>query len=273
MSAEEADIIARQEAQAIAAAEKAQPQSDLIRRTLTLQHVAVAGLLIVLLLGATFRFTGINWDENHHLHPDERFLTDVANRLQPVTDPLSYLRTSESTLNPYNLGNVPLYVYGNFPMTVLVYVADWVNQFCQTTGLSCAYDYAGYDGIHILGRVLSGLTDLLSIVFIFLIGRRLYDWRAGLLGALLLSLAVMPIQQSHFFTMDNWAAALSTVALYMAVRASESAPKRRWWILFGLFLGLAVASRINVAPLAAIAPVAGAVWLARREREAAPGAG
>jgi 4-amino-4-deoxy-L-arabinose transferase-like glycosyltransferase len=112
--------------------------------------------------------------------------------------------------------------------------------------------------------------DLVSIAFIFLIGRRLYDWRTGLLAALLLALAVMPIQQSHFFTMDNWAASLTTMTLYTAVRAASLGDKEphwqaRWYLLFGLGLGLATASRINVAPLALMIGVGGFIWLLRRK--------
>ena len=236
---------------------------------ITREKAAIAGLILVLLLGAAFRFTGLNWDDNHHLHPDERFLTDVATRLETTSDPLVYLRTSESPLNPYNHG-FPTFVYGNFPMTVTRYAAEWATALCGSFGSGdlCRYTFTAYNGIHLVGRVLSGLMDLLSILFIFLIGRRLYSWRAGLLGALLMALAVMPIQQSHFFTMDNWAAGLSTMAVYMAVRAAEDGEKKRWWALFGLFVGLAVASRINVAPLAAMAGVAAVVWLAHRGRQA-----
>ena len=57
-------------------------------------------LIVVLLIAAYFRFTGLDWDDNYHLHPDERFLTMVASSLESVSDPISYLRTSESTLNP-----------------------------------------------------------------------------------------------------------------------------------------------------------------------------
>lgn len=236
------------------------------------EKTAITALVLVLLLGAVCRFTGVNWDDNHHLHPDERFLTDVATRLATTSDPLLYLRTSESPLNPYNHG-FPTFVYGNFPMTVTRYAAGWATDVCGLSGSGelCPYTFTAYNGVHLVGRVLSGLMDLISILFIFLIGRRLYSWQAGLLGALLMALAVMPIQQSHFFTMDNWAAGLSTVAVYMAVRASEDGEKKRWWALFGLFLGLAVASRINVAPLAAMVGVAAVVCLARRGQEGGAG--
>ncbi|MCI0398359.1 MAG: DUF2298 domain-containing protein [Chloroflexi bacterium] len=240
-------------------------------RALSWETLAVIPLLLILLLGAYFRFTGLDWDDAYHLHPDERFLTDVAGLLQP-TDPLTYLKTSESPLNPYNFGK-NFYVYGNFPMTVTRLVAEWVDKGCQNfqeLALCAGRRFIFYDGIHLAGRALSALVDLVSIVFTFLIGRRLYNWPAGLIGALLLALAVLPIQQSHYFTMDNWAATLTTLAMYAAVRAAglgeepQARPKKRWWLLFGLGLGLAVASRINMAPLAGMAVVAAGVWLARR---------
>ncbi|MBP6472143.1 MAG: glycosyltransferase family 39 protein, partial [Chloroflexi bacterium] len=232
-------------------------------------------LLLILLIGAYFRFTGLNWDQGTHLHPDERFLTTVTTQLQTVSNPLDYLRTSTSTLNPYNTGN-GFYVYGNFPMTVTRYAAEWATDLCAAftspgspPPALCAFTYTAYDGVHLLGRFLSGLMDLLSIFFLFLIGRRLYDWRVGLLAALLLALAVLPIQSAHFYTMDSWAAALTTLTIYTAVRAAGLGDKKarwqlRWWVFFGLALGLTVASRINIAPLAGLAPLAAIIWLNRR---------
>ena len=242
------------------------------------ESASVLLLILVLLVAAYFRFSGLNWDENYHLHPDERFLTIVASSLQSVSDPISYLRTSESTLNPYNIGQT-FYVYGNFPMTITRYIAEGANYACSYLGdldvSLCTHNFTAYDGVHLLGRFLSGLLDLLSIFFTFLIGRRLYDWRVGILSALLLALAVMPIQQSHFFTMDNWAAGITTMTLYTAVRAStigdESKEWRaRWYALFGLGLGLATASRINIAPLAVMIIVGAFLWLLRNNEITPP---
>ncbi len=226
------------------------------------ESLAVLFLFLIIILGAYFRFTGLNWDGTYHLHPDERFLTDTAGLLQS-TDPLTYLSASKSSLSPYNVGK-NFYVYGNFPMTATRFAAEAVDAICQNVEDLCQYRFIAYDGIHLVGRFLSALVDLVSIAFIFLVGRRLYDWRAGLIAALLLALAVLPIQQSHFFTMDNWAAALTTMTMYFAVRAAEDGRKLRWWGFFGIGLGLTVASRINVAPLAGMAVIAAIVWLARR---------
>ena len=241
------------------------------RRDFSWESVSAFILILVLLVGAYFRFSGLNWDANYHLHPDERYLTIVASSLHSVSDPLNYFRTSESTLNPYNVGQT-FYVYGNFPMTVIRYLAEGANSVCNLLNnldlALCTNDFTAYDGVHLLGRFMSGLLDLLSIFFTFLIGRRLYDWRIGLLGASLLALAVMPIQQSHFFTMDNWAVGITTMTLYMAVRASTLGDDSKewralWYALFGIGLGLASASRINIAPLAGMIVVGAFLWLLR----------
>ena len=239
------------------------------------EALVVVALVAILLVGAYFRLVGLNWDSDSHLHPDERFLTMVGSAISGVDSPLDYLRTSRASLNPYNFG-FSLYVYGNFPMTVIRYVGEWATAACDAAaGQSgvmptwCSHTYSGYDGIQLVGRFFSALVDLVSILFTFLIARRLYDWRAGLLAALLLALAVMPIQQSHFFTMDNWATAFCTLGVYAAVRAAtlgEAAPhwRLRWWALFGLALGLAAASRVNTAPLAVLIGVSAVIFLARR---------
>ncbi len=251
---------------------EAENQDTAVTPSRSLSEGLISALLILLalLLGAYFRFTGLNWDQGTHLHPDERFLTSVATQIQPVSDLFTYLRTSESSLNPYNVGQ-GFYVYGNFPMTVTRIVAEWVHSACTTfaDNLACGYNYTAYDGVHLLGRALSGLVDLISVLFLFLIGRRLYDWRVGVLAAFFQAIAVMPIQQSHFFTMDTWAASLTTIAIYTAVRAARLGDKQnrwqvRWWLLFGLALGLAAASRINIAPLAGVAPLAAMLWLIRQ---------
>ena len=239
------------------------------------ETVTIVILLLILALAAYFRFSGLNWDANYHLHPDERFLTIVGSSLDSVPDPITYLKTSESTLNPYNAGQT-FFVYGNFPMTVTVFVSEWAANLCTTLTDAdgqlpgwCISNFTSYDGIHLIGRFMSGLLDLVSVIFVFLIGWRLYDRRVGLLAALLHAVAVMPIQQSHFFTMDNWAAALTTMTVYAAVRAAgfgDEDQKWRplWWMLFGIGLGTAAASRINVAIVAGLAPLAAIVWLARK---------
>jgi len=136
------------------------------RNLLKLPRVQWTLLALIILLGGVLRFTGLNWDEGQHLHPDERFLTMVETSLNWPTSLGQYFDTAQNPLNPYNTG-YGSYVYGLFPL-MLTKVAG------QITGLT------GYGEINLVGRALSALMDLGCIFFVFLIGRRLYDLRTGI---------------------------------------------------------------------------------------------
>ena len=251
-----------------AAVPEATELAEIPRRPFSWENLSLIILLLILIMAAYFRFTGLTWGEGFFLHPDEFFLMDVASRIQPADDFFTYLRTSESTLNPYNVDK-GFYVYGNFPMTVTRYFAEWATSACNNFTDICSQTYNSFFGLQQSGRFLSALVDLGAVFLTFLIGRRLYSWQAGLLAAFFQGTAVMAIQQSHFFTMDNWAAFFTTLGVYTAVRAAGFGDAKlkwqiHWWILFGVSLGLAAASRINVAPLAVIINISAVVWLVRR---------
>ncbi|HET6319911.1 MAG TPA: glycosyltransferase family 39 protein, partial [Chloroflexota bacterium] len=222
-------------------------------------------LALILLVGAYFRFVGLNWDAGHHLHPDERFLTMVEGAIKPaianrtVRDgPVQftpaglaeiYFDTQRSGLNPHNVG-FGFYVYGTFPLFVVRLTAD-------------AFNSVGYDKVHLLGRALSGVADLGTVVLTFLIGRRLYDARVGLLAAAFVALCVLHIQQAHFFVFDSFLVTLIAASFYFCVDIAETG---RWraFLLAGLFLGLAAATKLSMAIFGVLIALSAAIWLWRR---------
>jgi hypothetical protein len=217
--------------------------------------VALA-LGLILILGAVFRLTGVNWDEDQHLHPDERFLTMVSSALSipglgnAGTPPANcakwggYFDSDCSPLSPYN-HNYNFFVYGTFPIFLTRLMAEFLNQ-------------SGYGEIHLLGRVLSALFDLSTVLLIFLIGRRLYGTRAALLGALFLAASVLDIQQSHFYTVDTFTNVPILLAFWYAL---DIADRKHWqaFIFAGAMFGLALAGRINIAPFVAVIVAASAL--------------
>jgi len=204
----------------------------------------VVGILLVAVLGlaAYLRFTGLNWDSNTHLHPDERFLTMVETSIQPPQSIGEYFNTETSPLNPHNVGH-GFFVYGTFPIFLVRYLAEW-------TGMS------GYDEVHLLGRAVSAISDLVSILLIYLIGQRLFNRRVGILAALFTALSVLLIQHAHFFVVDPLANVFILAGLYFSVRVIGEG-KLSDYLLFGVMLGLAVASKISAAPLAVAVALAG----------------
>ncbi len=210
-----------------------------------------AALVLILFIGAYFRFTGLNWDEGQHQHPDERFISMVAEQLQGVDGFEEYFDTENSTLNPLRSGS---YAYGMFPLFFTRVVADWVGM-------------AKYDSITLVGRAMSGLFDLLAVWMLFLLGKRLYNERIGLLAAALGAAAVLPIQLSHYFAVDSFSTVFVVAGFYFAIQAIpihvlEEKISRSNLISFGLFgivIGLAGACKVNTLPLLGIIILAGMV--------------
>ena len=214
----------------------------------TSEPAMAAGLLAaILLLAGILRFTGLDWDEHQHLHPDERFLTMVENSLQWPQSFKEYLDTANNPLNPYNKGH-GTFVYGLSPLVL----AKFLGQISGKTG---------YDGIYLVGRAMSAGMDMLCVLLVFLIGKRLYDVRVGLVGALLLSLTVLNIQHSHFFTVDASTTLYVTLALYLAVLVAQG---ERWGsiLLLGVAFGLAVSAKISVLTFLAVIALAFALRIA-----------
>ncbi|MCG2768639.1 MAG: DUF2298 domain-containing protein, partial [Anaerolineae bacterium] len=205
-------------------------------------------LLAILLVGAAYRFVGVSWGESTHLHPDERFLTMVTTSLQWPTGLKEYFDTATSPLNPHNRGH-GFYVYGTFPVFLTKFVGGLVGK-------------TGYDGVDIVGRALSAAFDLGGVFLVYLIGRRLYGRREGLLASLLAAVTVLSIQSSHYYTVDSFTGFFITLTFYFAVRVAQGVG---WgsFLWMGVAYGFAVAGKVNSALLGVVIAVAGLVRVAR----------
>jgi YYY domain-containing protein len=161
-------------------------------------------LIVILLVGVYFRFVGLDWDQEQHLHPDERFLTMVETSIAPVNSLAQYFDTATSTLNPHNRG-YGFYVYGTLPLFIVRYAGEWLGK-------------TGYDEIHLVGRQLSSIMDLGTVLMVYLIATRLYrNRRLSLLAAAFASFSVLPIQLSHYFTVDTFTNFFGMLAFYFAM--------------------------------------------------------
>ncbi|MHB8089792.1 MAG: glycosyltransferase family 39 protein, partial [Anaerolineaceae bacterium] len=201
-------------------------------------------LFFIILIGAFFRFNGINWDLNKHQHPDERYITDVATNIQTVSSLKEYFDTANSTMNPVNHGS---YTYGMLPLFTTRIVAEIIHK-------------TSYDQIVLVGRVISGVFDMLALWMIYLLAKKLYGKKTGVLAAGLYAAAVFPIQMSHFFTVDSFCTVFVILAVYLALNALHiTNPKFRldwqklvYFGLFGLVVGMAGACKINALPVFAV---------------------
>lgn len=214
----------------------------------------------IVLLGAGLRLHGMYWDKPAdapgplQMHPDERFLSMVADRIDWPKSLGDYFDTKTSPLNPYNDGQTNSYVYGTFPLFLVKGIATIAGDDPAGVGNS-------YDKDIVWGRAITAMFDSMTIMLVFALGWRLFNRRAGLLGALFYALSVLPTQLSHFWTMDPYvvffgAATLLLSSLAIARGRSDHSPGRMTalFVGIGVCVGLGLASKVTAWPLA-LAPI------------------
>jgi len=211
--------------------------------------VLLSFLALILFLGGYFRFVGLDWDEGRHLHPDERFLTMVEVNLRWPESLGEYFNEAKSGLNPRNVGHA-FFVYGTLPTTLV-------------KGVAIAFGKTDFEQVYLVGRILSGLCDLGSIFFLFLLARELYqDDRIALLASFLLATAVLAIQLSHFFAVDSFAGFFFTGALYCLARVQRRNALKDY-VFCGLLFGMAVACKLSVITFAVLPLLVGIYCILR----------
>ncbi len=190
------------------------------------------------------RLSGNNWDNGQHIHPDERFLTMVEGHIQVPHSLGQYFNSEESPFNPYNQGETS-FVYGTFPLFFVRIVAEVLNK-------------ADYGNINLVGRFLAGLFDVGSVFLVFLVGRRLYGRKVGLLAAFLLTVTVLDIQHGHFFVVESFLTFFCLLCIFYSVRIAQVGGWRNY-ALAGIALGFAVACKLTALPLLGIIGLAAVI--------------
>ena len=295
-------------------------------RRVLLENLFIAAALVVVAIAAVyFRFVGQNWDDFTHLHPDERHLTQVAERvgtggLQPTGADADaqmqrclerypesggvgpFFDAQCSNWYPRNVG-FGIHVYGELPLFVTRIAAevtrevhvfqvrlDACTQLPDSPGLggcfsaaqssdlndplvqqintslgpedfTVAINWTSYNGIQLVGRSVSAIAELLSLLFVFLTGRALYNKWVGLVAVAFAAAAVFPIQLSHFWTMDAFTNLPLMMGFYFAVRAMKRG-RLLDFALFGVGFAGALASRINTLPLFGVIVLAAMIYAA-----------
>jgi hypothetical protein len=206
-------------------------------------------LLAIMLVAVLFRFYGLSWDAEVGVHPnpDEQYLADRLFRVS-LKRPIQWAQLLDprtSSLNPRrinpNNGRFYRLEWGTF----MVYVPRGIAAALDVIGFHALDTYEGY---FLVGRVVSAVCSLLTILLTFLLASTLYGEIAGLIGAAALALTVTDIQLSHFMIVDVPLTMFAALTLCAAVRFAQRG-ERTSAFLMGLGLGGALASKLPGATL------------------------
>ena len=193
-----------------------------------------AALPFVLVLALAMRFYGIDWDRGFLFHPDERAILMNTNdlALPSITNLGVLFNVDESPMNPR------WFPYGSFPLYVLKFLDTLILPFHDL----------GLVGLSRVGRTLSAMADVVTIYVVYLLARKLFDRRVGLLAAGFTTFAVIHIQLSHFFAVDTFQTLFVVTSMYFLVRVALEG-RLRYSLLAGGFIALALATKVSSMPL------------------------
>lgn len=183
--------------------------------------------LVALVAFAAFvRLIGIDWDDRHFFHPDERAIAFAIERLsfQPLQ------------LDP------DFFAYGSLPF--------YVNRAVSSALGLIDPSWGRYAQIIHTGRAVSGVFGILTVILTYFLGVRLYGWRAGILAGFLLAACPLHIQNSHYITTDVFLTFIVLATLFCAVQLSQRGLTRDY-IFTGLGIGFALATKFSAMPLLA----------------------
>lgn len=218
--------------------------------------------LAILAAGGAFRFFNLNWDDNLQLHPDERWIYMVvsgANNNPPLSWPTSISQFLEvrtqggSPLNPH------FFAYGSLPFYLLAFTAGTISATAHLFPFLSQWTTVDtYGGLPMLGRGLSASLDLVSLLVLFAIGRRVYGYWTGVLAMALGAFTVLDIQLSHFYAVDTVLLPLVLLTLLAAVDIAQR-NRRAAYLWGGAALGAALATKTTA--LLLVIPLGGAAVL------------
>ena len=206
-------------------------------------------ILFLFIFSFVLRLIGINWDSGYLFHPDERAILMHGYDLSFYSlRSLDFFNSDLSTLNP------KWFNYGSFPVYFVKIISLISNLFTNTS----IYE------LRLPLRVFSALIDSISVIFIYKLSSIFLNKKWSLLCAFFLSISLINIQNSHFFTTDIFITNFSLVIIYFSYLNIKETSNFKSFIL-GLFFALGLAFKFSFVML--IIPIFLSFYLSKKKNE------
>ncbi len=220
-------------------------------------------LIVVTLFGLALllRCWALGWGLPYVEHPDEPAVLEPAVRM-----------VQEGDANPGKFLYPSLYYY-LLAAVVRAHAAWGVAQglYASLADLPAkTYLYTTAPALYIWGRALTAVLGALTVPLLYLLGRRMFDWRVGLLAALALGLNTYHVQHSHFITTDVPTGVWVTLVLLGAWGVATTGHWRSY-LLAGVATGLAAGTKYNAGVIGLALAMAAALYVGAAWRDGAQG--
>ena len=192
-------------------------------------------IFFILLLALVVRLVGISWGLPAVYHIDESTLVRAAMGMR------------FGDLNPHFFDWPSLYkylCYFLFAFFIKLRVPFQIAFGTETMRQLLPFWWGSTAPFYLLARLLTAVFDLGSVFLVFLIGRRLYGRRVGLLAALLMALSAAAVHAVHYNRLEIPTTFFLLASFLVSIDIME---KGRWrdYLLAGLFAGFAASTKYN----------------------------
>ncbi len=167
--------------------------------------------LSIIALAVFTRFWNLNWSLGHPFHPDENNMVN------------SVLQLSPDNLNPN------FFAYGQFPLYLTYFTAP----------------HHTFTSISLTLRFWSALFSCLSLIFFYLIGKKVFKSESlSLIFVLLLIFTPGLIQSAHFGTTESILIFVFSATIFLSLKFFED-PHLKLILLGSLVSGIGLATKIS----------------------------
>ena len=212
-------------------------------------------IITIIIIGFLIRLYGMSWDSGYYFHPDERsiymrvdcmykvlisslgYLDCIKAPPFELTEPglpsiQTFFNSDKSPLNPhwFPLGSAIIYLLLFFKIL-----------------LSPFFTLGVYD-LYLIGRPLSIIADIGSMVFIYLIAKNIFGGRAALLSLVLFAFLPTGIQHSHYYRPEPFSV-FFILASFWSMLKLYNKQSIKHHLYAGFSIGLALSFKISALSL------------------------
>jgi 4-amino-4-deoxy-L-arabinose transferase-like glycosyltransferase len=152
------------------------------------------------------------------------------------------VRFGSGDFNPHFFYYPALYMYVLFVVSGLYFAAGRLTGHLHSAQDFAAEYFITPTGVYTAARAATALIGAAASVVTYSVGKRFFDARTGLLGALFLAISVLHATHSHIAITDV-PQSFFIVAAYIPIYGVFRSGRRRDYLLAGLLIGLGAATK------------------------------
>ena len=184
-------------------------------------------LLLTIITGFVLRISGIGFELEHFVGIDEPAIVEKARAMMERGD-----------FDPLDYSYPGLYFYAQLIVYIFYYI------FSLGSGIATSLGNLPLNGFYYWGRFATVLFSTASILLTYKLGKKLYNQKVGLIGALFLTFSFTEIKVSQFVRNDVPLEFFCLLAFISFFYLLES-PNKKSYILAGLLVGIATGTKYN----------------------------